>query len=72
MRFEAKVGDVIYLAMFTSTSDDPQVAQSFASDVDGIMFEFEDIGAQDVSWMYVVASRTSPLLWRLWSRVVLS
>lgn len=54
VRFDAKVGDWIHLATFTSTSDNLQVAESFADDIGGVLLEFENIAAApDVSWMYV-------------------
>lgn len=42
MRFEASAGDRIYLATFTSTSDDLAVAKGFAGG-DGVILQFRGL-----------------------------
>lgn len=60
VRFEASVGDVILFATHTSTSEDLQVAQSFAGDIGGVFLDIRGVRAPDVSWMYVVIDETCP------------
>lgn len=56
MRFEAKVGDKIFLATHTSTSEELAVAEIFAGgddDLGGVILEIrsDKAGMADVAWI---------------------